>query len=92
LDVIRDVGHDGTFLAEMHTVRHFREELWFPQLLDREFWSTWMEEGASTMHERCIALKDKILREHVPVPLNEDVAREVDRIVAVSKRALGTRR
>jgi trimethylamine--corrinoid protein Co-methyltransferase len=90
LDVIRNVGHDGTFLAEAHTVRHFREELWFPRLLDREFWPTWSAQGASTMHERCVALKDQILREHRPVPLDENVAREIDQIVAAAERELRT--
>jgi trimethylamine--corrinoid protein Co-methyltransferase len=88
LDVIREVGHDGTFLAEPHTVRHFRQELWFPQLLDREFWSNWVEQGAGTMYDRCIAMKDEVLRSHVPQPLDKDTARELRAIVDAAKRHL----
>jgi trimethylamine--corrinoid protein Co-methyltransferase len=88
LDVIRSVGRDGTFLAEAHTVRHFRKELWFPRLLDRQFWLPWVEAGAETLLDRCIALKDKVLREHEPVPLDADTRREVDRIVAAARREL----
>ena len=88
LDIIRSVGHDGTFLDQMHTVQHFRRELWFPQLLDREFWSNWVAQGASTMVDRCIAMKDRILREHTPEPLDEDTAREVDKIVDAARRHL----
>jgi len=88
LDVIRSVGPGGTFLAEPHTVQHFRQELWFPQLLDREYWSNWVEQGAAKMHDRCIAMKDKILREHTPEPLDEDTAREVDKIVDAARRHL----
>ena len=88
LDVIRSVGHDGTFLGEMHTARHFREELWFPRLLDRAFWTAWVEQGASTMYDRCIALKNEILREHVPEPLDEGTAGEVDKIVDAARRHL----
>jgi trimethylamine--corrinoid protein Co-methyltransferase len=88
LDVIRSVGHDGTFLAELHTVQHFRKELWFPQLLDREYWSNWVEKGASKMHERCIELKDKILREHTPEPLDDDTVKELDKIVGAARRHL----
>ena len=40
------------------------------------------------MHERCIALKDQILREHEPVPLDEEIAREIDKIVAAAEREL----
>jgi len=88
LDVIRSVGPGGTFLAEPHTVRHFRQELWFPQLLDREYWSNWMEQGATKMHDRCVAMKDKILREHTPEPLDDDTAREMDKIVDAARRHL----
>jgi trimethylamine--corrinoid protein Co-methyltransferase len=88
LDVIRSVGHDGTFLDQMHTVRHFRKELWFPQLLDREFWSNWVDQGASRMYDRCIAMKDRILREHTPEPLDRDTARELDKIVDAARRHL----
>jgi trimethylamine--corrinoid protein Co-methyltransferase len=88
LEVIRGVRHQGTFLAEEHTVRHFREELWFPRLLDRKYWSSWVEQGATTMLERCVAMKDRLLREHSPEPLDEVTARELDKIVAAARRHL----
>lgn len=62
LDVIRAGGHDGSFLAEGHTVRHFKQELWFPQLLDRRFWADWLERGATDMYERCLAAKAQAAR------------------------------
>lgn len=88
LDVIRSVGHSGNFLAETHTVEHFRGELWFPQLLDREFWATWKEQGASTILDRCVAMKEKLLKEHTPEPLDDDTARELDKIVEAARRQL----
>lgn len=89
LDVIRSVDRDGTFLAEPHTVRHFRKELWFPQLLDRQFWSAWVEGGAGTLYDRCVAYKDKVLAQHNPVPLDRDTQREIEKIVAAARRELG---
>ena len=88
LDTIRQVGHEGSFISEEHTVRHFRDELWFPQLLDREFWDNWMEGGARDMHQRCIAEKEKILNSHEPEPLDEVTTREVDKIVASARKHL----
>jgi len=89
IDTIRQVGHDGTFLAAEHTLRHFREELWFPQLLDRQFWPNWVEAGAADMHQRCVEEKDRILRDHEPEPLDPDVEREIDKIVANARKHLG---
>jgi trimethylamine--corrinoid protein Co-methyltransferase len=88
LDVIREVGHDGQFLGEMHTVRHFRKELWFPQLLDRNYWVNWMQDGASTMHERCMDRKNEILRSHIPIPLDETTAQELDKVLNAARRLL----
>lgn len=89
LDVVRKVGHDGSFLAEDHTVRHFREELWFPQLLDRQFWANWMESGGRDMHQRCIEAKEAALRDHRPEPLSPEAEREIERIVAAARRHHG---
>ncbi|MBN1247032.1 MAG: trimethylamine methyltransferase family protein, partial [Anaerolineae bacterium] len=88
LDVVRSVGHDGTFLDTMHTVRHFRRELWFPQLLDRDYWANWVEEGATSMLERCAEMKDRLLREHEPVPLDDDTLHELDKVLAAARREL----
>ncbi|MCU0519958.1 MAG: trimethylamine methyltransferase family protein [Anaerolineae bacterium] len=89
LDVVRSVGHDGTFLDTMHTVRHFRRELWFPKLLDRAYWSNWVEEGATSMQERCAEMKDRLLREHEPVPLDDDTLRELGKVLSAARRDLG---
>ena len=88
LDTIRHVGHDGSFLDQPHTVEHFRQELWFPGLLDREYWTNWMESGSETMHDRCRQRVQEILRTHEPEPLDDDLTRELDRIVASARRNL----
>jgi len=88
LDVIEAVGPGGNFLAEMHTVENYRQELWLPALLDRQLWMNWAEGGAQTMHQRCVEMKDKILKEHEPEPIDEYKSREIDRIVNTAKRQL----
>jgi trimethylamine--corrinoid protein Co-methyltransferase len=88
LDVIEAVGHDGSFLAEAHTVQNFRKELWFPKLLDRQYWSNWMAAGHSNMHARLIAEKDRLLSKHEPTPLDPALDREIDRIVASARKEL----
>jgi trimethylamine--corrinoid protein Co-methyltransferase len=75
----------------MHTARHFRQELWFPRLLDRDYWANWVADGATTMHARCVAMKDRLLREHEPVPLDRETARDIDGVVDAARRHLGGR-
>lgn len=89
LSVIAEVAHDsGIFLAERHTVDHFRQELWFPRLLDRQFWQPWRDAGAKDMMQRCIELKDQIMRQHLPQPLENDTRKEIERIVDAARKHL----
>ena len=78
----------GSFLGLEHTVRHFRKELWFPQLLDRRYWEGWATAGREDMAARCRALKDRILREHVPKPLDDDQRKSIDGLLESAKRHL----
>ncbi len=86
LDVIAEVGPGGTFLDQEHTALHFRRELWFPKLLDRQFYDAWLSGGAKTMAERCREEKERLLREHRPEPLPDDVGKEIEGILAAARQ------
>jgi trimethylamine--corrinoid protein Co-methyltransferase len=89
-DVIHAVGPAGNFLAEEHTVRHFREELWLPRpVWTRQPYDPWQDEGATSFADRLRARVTDILATHQPQPLDEALSREIDRIVASAKRELG---
>ena len=69
----------GTFIAEEHTARNFRKELWIPRLLDRSFWSAWEEAGrpdsAARVSERLREVEG--LPADVRVRLDVSAAREI---------------
>jgi trimethylamine--corrinoid protein Co-methyltransferase len=88
LEVIEQVGPGGTFMDQEHTARHFRKELWFPRLLDRQFYGAWLSGGAKTMAQRCREEKERLLREHQPAPLPEHIDREIERILAAARKDL----
>ena len=88
LDVVDEVGPGGTFIDRDHTAGHFRRELWFPRLLDREYYQAWLDAGAVGMEERCRQYKDEILRTHVPEPISPDLERALDDIVAAARHHL----
>jgi trimethylamine--corrinoid protein Co-methyltransferase len=89
IDVIPYGIKAGSFLGLEHTVTHFRRELWFPQLLDRRFWATWNAEGAHDLLARCRAEKDRILREHTPEPMDDQMQAAIDNLVKDAARHLG---
>ena len=90
MDDIIEQGPGGSFLGTDHTVSHFRQELWFPQLLDRQYYQAWMDSGAKSMEDRCREKKETILKNHKPVPMPADLEKEVNKVVAEAKKELGS--
>jgi trimethylamine--corrinoid protein Co-methyltransferase len=88
-EVLRQVGPGGTFIDHEHTAANFRKELWFPRLLDREFYDAWAVAGSPTMADRCRREKERLLAEHRPEPLPADLNKEFTRIVAAARKDLG---
>lgn len=88
LDVIEQVGPGGTFIDTDHTAEHFRSELWFPRLLDREYYQAWLDAGATSMAERCRGFRDHVLSTHQPEPVDADLDRALDEIVDAARRHL----
>jgi trimethylamine--corrinoid protein Co-methyltransferase len=84
LDAIARVGPGGHFLADEHTLEHFRTEFWRPELLDRANWDVWQADGARTLrtriHERVLDLVDN----YEPAPIPDHVE---DQLLAIIQRA-----
>jgi len=68
LDVIKKVATSEkkgvNFLAESHTRKHMRTELYMPRLADRSRRSTWWKKGAKDIIERAREKVDEILENH----------------------------
>jgi trimethylamine--corrinoid protein Co-methyltransferase len=89
VEVIKEVGPGGHYLAHEHTLEHFRRVNWFPKLTNRQKWDSWMEDGGKDMRQRANEMARKILAEYYPQHLTEDVTAEVDRMArAAQKRAI----
>jgi trimethylamine--corrinoid protein Co-methyltransferase len=89
-DVIHQVGPGGNFLAEEHTIRHFRHELWpAGPVWTRQSWDGWAGGGSSSMGDRVREQVKQILSGHEPEPLEAGLAKEVDAIVKTAERELG---
>jgi trimethylamine--corrinoid protein Co-methyltransferase len=89
-DVVQAVGPGGNFLSEEHTVRHFRREIWAPgPVWTRQTFDGWANSGGTSLGDRAAAEVRRLLAAHQPEPIDEALAREVDRIVAAARRELG---
>jgi trimethylamine--corrinoid protein Co-methyltransferase len=88
LDLIDDVGPDGQFLDTEHTLAHFREH-WYPDVFERGNYDQWQAAGGKSLVERAAERVEKILEEHKPEPLPEDVARAVHTVVERAEARFG---
>jgi trimethylamine--corrinoid protein Co-methyltransferase len=80
LDVIKATGHEGDYLATEHTLKHYRDE-WYPQLFERDTFTAWTDKGGKTLAQRAAERVDRILKQHQPEPLSEDVSQRFQEIV-----------
>lgn len=88
LDVIAGVGPGGNYLAESHTVKHYRREHFLPKLMNRGNISDWYESdvtstrAASTMEGRARERARSILQTHKPDRVDEVTRRHMEAILA----------
>jgi trimethylamine--corrinoid protein Co-methyltransferase len=88
IDFIREIGPKGSFLSNKHTRNNIRNELWIPSLLDRYGYEKWIKNGAINMKRRCEMLKQKILAEHIPEPLENDIKKDLEKVIEKAKKEL----
>ncbi len=88
LNIIQEVGPKGSFLEKSHTRKHFRKELWFPSLLNRDVYDVWRDKGSKNMEKHCQERKEEILASHEPQPLDNDILRDLNKIVQDAKNIL----
>jgi trimethylamine--corrinoid protein Co-methyltransferase len=48
-EAIEKVGPGGHFLQEMHTLQHFKDELWVPELMTRDPREVWIDNGSKSL-------------------------------------------
>ncbi len=90
LDVMREVGHGGNFLASPHTRRWFREELSVPgEVIDRSYRRDWAlaggQDAAAHAHHQVETLLAGWQGGHLP----EAVIAELERITLSAARTAG---
>ena len=87
LDVIDNIGPGGHFLAEEHTLEHFRER-WMPRL-DMSNIMGWKKEGTQSLGDLAHEKVKEILAKHKPEPLPDDVEKEISKILKRAEKEFG---
>jgi trimethylamine--corrinoid protein Co-methyltransferase len=82
------VGPGGNFIAEKHTMDHFRG-VWFPGLLDRQNYEAWTGDGKQTMGDRIRRKVNDLITEHKPDPLSADSVNRIKAVIGAAESRFG---
>jgi trimethylamine--corrinoid protein Co-methyltransferase len=88
LEVIDEVGPGGIFIDQEHTVRHFRQEVWMPTLLDREYWPTWEKAGRPATADRVKTRLRDLLAAYQPTPMDDRAERDLAKVLHAARKTL----
>jgi trimethylamine--corrinoid protein Co-methyltransferase len=89
LDLIDEIGPDGSFLETEHTMRHYRER-WYPELIERWDYDQWRSSGQSTLAERAVEQVDDLLESHEPIRLQVGEEQAIHAVVERAERDYGS--
>jgi trimethylamine--corrinoid protein Co-methyltransferase len=88
-ELVNTVGPGGNFLAEEHTVKHYRKELWLAgPAWTRQSFDGWESMGSKSFADQIADEVERILSTHKAEPIDQGLAREVDKIVESARREL----
>ena len=89
LELIDRIGPGGHYLSEEHTLKHFKK-FWVPSIMDRSQLSAGPSEDQVMHCEDLLKQKTcKILENHRPDPLPEDMVAEIKKLEASWFKAAG---
>lgn len=73
LAAIRDIGPGGHYLGHAHTLAHFQDAFFAPELFDNNSFEQWEAEGAKDVTARALEMVRKLLGEYEEPRLDEGV-------------------
>lgn len=81
LDIIDEVGAGGEYITSPHTMKYFKTANYYPRYINRQHFSTWLEEDKKTMGQKMSLRALDILTEPIKDKLPKGVLSMLNGIV-----------
>jgi len=91
VDVTKQVGPEGMFIGQRHTLQHFNENF-ISKVMNREVRETWEKKGSKGAEAIAKEIAQKILAEHHPKPLDPYTERALGDVVKDIERRTSERK
>jgi len=89
-EIIQKVGPGGNYLGEKSTIKNIRSGEWLiPQLGVHDTEGSWVRSGRKDVLDEAREKVDQILKTHKPLPLDDDVQKELDKIYKKAQEQAG---
>ena len=87
VDLIKEIGIGGHFLAQRHVLDHLGTEQIQATIIDRRVREDWQAGGAKSLQHTANQKAKEILESHTPEPLSEEMVAELKRIIEKAESA-----
>jgi trimethylamine--corrinoid protein Co-methyltransferase len=87
-DIIAAVGPGGNYLQQKHTLTHFREELWRPDIFTHRGYAQWQAEGSRDTQARVREKIRVIAENHHPPSLPDNTLAALEDIKTRGEKTL----
>jgi trimethylamine--corrinoid protein Co-methyltransferase len=88
-DLIKERGIGGSFLDAEHTVEHFRQEHWQPELMTRVPLNDWLVSGKETIEQKAREKVEAIYKDYNPNAIDEATETALMSVIKRAGRDLG---
>jgi trimethylamine:corrinoid methyltransferase-like protein len=86
---LASVGHGGNFLGRKSTIEALRRgEVYVSDYDDRETYEAWFASGKPNLIDELKETVQEILNTHTPLPLDEDIERELEKIEGRARQGI----
>lgn len=89
LELFEGLTPNTQFLSLPHTRKWYRKEHIFPEILDRDTYDTWENQGKLSLADRAAQKVADIITTHEPPPLAPDISKELHAIMQQDASRLG---
>jgi len=88
MDAVRDVGPGGHYLGHPHTLEHFQQAFFMPELFDNNSIEQWQAEGSVEINERALQRVRQMLGEYEEPKLDAGIDDELRDYIARREREI----
>ena len=91
-ELLKDIQPDSHFLSSPHTLRWFREELYFPSIIERRTYGDWLKHGGKSLADKAAEKVEELLKKEVSPPLADDLQKGLQELALREGRRCGLKK